>query len=177
MRMLAALLITMFAAAALAIEQADPSAAPPDRKAAAPAVDGSLPGPYQVLLTRSIFASGGKPEAGATAAAPPASPEAALSLKGVVQEDQQFTAFIEDVPARRTLELRVGDPVARGRIVGITLHELEYESAGRLTRVAIGQPLSGASAPTTGPAVEAPAAPTVVSTPQPRHSSGLAEAR
>lgn len=153
------------AAGALAAQDAPPS----------PAADaGGLPRQYQVLLSRSIFAAGGKPETSA-AEPPAASPESCLSLKGVVQDDQRFTAFVEDVPHKQVLELKVGDTVARGHIVAITLHELEYEAGGKLTRVAIGQPLSGDVAPTTQPADAS--APTMVSAPQQKHRSAVAEAR
>ena len=136
--------------------------------------DGALPKSYRVLLSRSVFAANGKPDAEANAPASAPTPESLLALKGVVQDDQKFTAFVENVPQKRVIQLKVGDAIARGRIVAITLHELQYESGGRRTRVAIGQALSGIS-PTTQPSIDGPP---VASTPQEdSHSSGLAEAR
>lgn len=139
--------------------------------------DASLPGPYRVLLTRSIFAANGKSgdTAGASEGGAPTAPS--LALKGVVQDDQQFTAFVEDVPQKRVLELKVGDSVANGRVVAITLHELKYEAAGRLIRVAIGEGLGDWAGPTTAPAGAPPAEPTVAARPHPRHPSSVAEAR
>ena len=138
--------------------------------------EGALPKQYRVLLSRSVFAANGKAEAEANAVAPAPTPESLLALKGVVQDDQRFTAFVESLPQKRVIQLKVGDAIARGRIVAITLHELQYESAGRRTRVAIGQALSGAG-PTTRPSLDADGPP-VASTPQEvSHSPDLAEAQ
>jgi len=148
-----------------------------DARKGASREEGALPKQYRVLLSRSVFAANGKPDIEANASAAVPTPESLLALKGVVQDDQQFTAFVEDMPQKRVMQLKVGDAVARGRIVAITLHELQYESSGRRTRVAIGQALSGAFGPTTAPSVDA-TAPPIASTPQEdNHSSGLAEAR
>ena len=164
-------------AAAAACGDAGHYEAPPDGLNSSADKDGSLPDPYRVLLTRSIFAANGK-SGDATGAAEVGTPTgASLALKGVVQDDQQFTAFVEDVPQKRVLELKVGDSVANGRVVAITLHGLKYEAAGRLIRVAIGEGLGDWAGPTTAPAGAPPAEPTVATQPHPRHPSSVAEAR
>jgi hypothetical protein len=160
--------------AARPADAAPPDASPPSNVAASS--DTSLPAPYRVLLSRSIFAAGGK-SSDAAAQAPSLPPEANLALKGVVQDDQQFTAFVEDLPQKRVLQLRVGDAVARGRVVAITLHGLQYEASGRMTRVAIGQALGGPGVATTELPSPPPAAPPVGAQPRPRHPSSVAEAR
>ena len=172
--------MTALAASAAGGDAARPAeAARPDDSPAsniAANSDNSLPAPYRVLLSRSIFAAGGKSgDAAAQASSLP--PEASLALKGVVQDDQQFTAFVEDVPRKRLLQLKVGDAVARGRVVAITLHELQYAASGRLTRVAIGQALGGPGVATTVLSGPPPVAPPAGAQPPPRHPSSVAEAR
>lgn len=162
--------LTALAAAAVAGD-AQRAQVPPPAAPSASSDAGSLPGSYQVLLSRSIFAANGRSDTGA-AAPGGAAAGAALALKGVVQDDQEFTAFVEDAPAKRVLEVKVGDRLAHGRVVAITLHGLQYELAGRVMRVAIGQGLEDPAAPTTAPA-EAP----VAQRSPPRHPSSLAEAR
>jgi hypothetical protein len=92
-----------------------------------------IPDSYHVLLTRSIFA-----EKGATGSHDAALATAKLTLKGISQEDNRFTAYVE--AAGHMLELHVGETLAAGYIRRITLHSIEYEADGRLTRVEVGQP-------------------------------------
>jgi hypothetical protein len=99
---------------------------------------------YKILLTRSLFASDGS----AGSASPPsitvdAVPPSTFALKGISQEDANFTAFVEDTNARRVVELHPGDTLGQGQIRDINLHALNYEIAGKLVRVEIGQGLDG----------------------------------
>ena len=56
-------------------------------------------------------------------------PESYFLLKGVVQENNQFIAFVEDKQTGSVLRLRQGDRVARGTVKSLTLDGLEYELA------------------------------------------------
>jgi hypothetical protein len=122
----------------------------------APRADAARPYPrgFLVLLTRSIFAVNGvasKRSAFAVGAATPPSPVSTLSLKGITEEDAQFTAFVEDAAANRIFQVRLGDALGPGRVCGITLHDLTYEVSGSRQRLEIDN-ISGRS----GPAVSAP---------------------
>lgn len=70
-------------------------------------------------------------------------PESYLLLKGVVQEDGQFIAFLEDTRSSSVLKVRQGDRVARGVIKSLTLDAIEYEFEEQTTVIRIGQDLEG----------------------------------
>lgn len=103
---------------------------------------GVLAPEYQVLIKRSLFAADGTASGQAAAATSPTA-DSAFALKGVSQEDTRYTAYVEDAAAKRVIPVRVGDLLARGRVRDITLHAVEYEVAGRVTHVDIGQTLDG----------------------------------
>jgi hypothetical protein len=112
----------------VAAAQADPSVRP------APT---SLSGEYQVLLRQSVFSS--KPLAQKSPAGE------AMALKGISQEGDQFTAFIEDATGG-IREVRAGEAIGEGRIREITLHEVRLESGGRVMPIEVGQMLDGRGA-------------------------------
>lgn len=99
-----------------------------------------LPDEFKVLLTRSIFSNGHTAVAAATTQ--PTGP-AALTLSGIAQENSRFTAFLVD-PTGNTVAVRVGDVLAGGRVMNITLHTLDFELSGERRRLLIGQNLAGA---------------------------------
>jgi hypothetical protein len=70
-------------------------------------------------------------------------PESYYLLKGVVQENDDFLAFIEDTQSGTVLRLRRGDPVARGAIKTLTLDGLEYQREDKTTVVHMGRDLEG----------------------------------
>ncbi len=70
-------------------------------------------------------------------------PESYYVLKGVVQENDEFIAFIEDTQNGTVLRLRRGDPVARGTIKTLTLDGLEYQMEEKTTVVRMGLDLEG----------------------------------
>ncbi len=118
---------------------------------------------FQNLAVRSIFSrerirfSSGDPttremtpaeilaaQAAALAASTqPVTLESNLSLKGLAIEDGQPVAFVEDAAAARTLRLTPGTSVARGRVAAVSLHDLDYEVAGKISRIQIGQNFEG----------------------------------
>jgi hypothetical protein len=120
------------------------------RKAPAAA---ALPKDFAPLLSRSIFVKGRpthhytpapstQPTVPAAAAA-----EAVLVLNGVTKTPQELTAFVENRSSGKVTPLRLNDPIARGKVVGITLDALSYEADGHVVRVAIGDNLRGEAAP------------------------------
>jgi hypothetical protein len=100
-----------------------------------------MPQEYAATLARNVFTRGTAKAGG------PVAPEAGLGLTGVVADDGKFTAFVEDLAAKRTLRLKAGDPLVGGRVKSVTEDALEYEAAGKVTRVQIGQNLLGAPLP------------------------------
>ena len=133
----------------------------------------ALPQEYAVLLTRSIFAKsglsagpgfvgrgagGGPDDADAAATASrsrDSSPESRWAFRGVFREGPHLIAFLEDLSSRKTYRLKVGDPVARGRIAEITLDQIWYQVGDKRSVVEIGQTLAGgvaAALPTSRPA-------------------------
>jgi len=70
-------------------------------------------------------------------------PESYLLLKGIVQEDNQCIAFVEDKQSGHVVRLRAGDSVARGTVKSLDLDGLEYQFQDRVVRVALGFDLEG----------------------------------
>lgn len=70
-------------------------------------------------------------------------PESYFLLKGIVQEDGHFIAFLENTRSSSVLKLRQGDRVARGVIKSLTLDVIEYQFEERTTTVRLGQDLEG----------------------------------
>ncbi len=107
---------------------------------------------YSIILQRNIFSRQRSPfrprdrNAEARAVAAP-NPETHFVLKGVVQEDNQFIAFIEDTQGGGVLRLRQGDKVARGAIKTLSLDALEYQLEDKTISVRLGCDLEGTRAP------------------------------
>src|SRR3954471_11581255 len=70
-------------------------------------------------------------------------PEAKFVLTGVVFEDGEYRAFIEDTNASKVLRLSVGEPIARGKITQIDIDTIAYESSGKTTVINVGTTLTG----------------------------------
>ena len=105
----------------------------------------AMPSRYEVLASRSIFARESPQKRAREADA--RGPEAVLVLRGVMDQDGSYTAFVEDTAAGKVQQVRAGDSVARGRVTRVTLAGIEYDSAGRVSQVAIGTALDGAAVP------------------------------
>jgi len=104
-----------------------------------PNPDALLPPEFAILQTRNAFghAHGG--------------PESMFVFKGAVQSGSQFTAFIEDLAAKKVLQILVGGNVARGSVKSIDLDAIEYASAGNSRRVEVGENLAGEAVPESAP--------------------------
>ena len=103
---------------------------------------------FDIILTRNIFSRMRRParqETERVVEAPRVvpNPESYYLLKGVVQENDDFIAFIEDTQGGTVLRLRRGDPVARGTIKTLTLDGLEYLREDKTTVVQMGRDLEG----------------------------------
>lgn len=112
--------------------------------------------PYRILLTRSIFArdagrtahqsraGGADGPGGQGGPGGQAQPEAGLVLRGAVRDNGAYVAFIEDAASHIARRVKEGDTLALGRVGNINLRGIDYESGGKVTRVAMGQNLQGA---------------------------------
>ncbi len=103
---------------------------------------------YKIVIERNIFSRQRGPRVERTRrqapAAPPApDPESYVVLKGIVQEDGAFIAFLEDTQTGQVLRVREGDSVVRGKIKSLTLDSLEYEFEDRTMTVTMGLNLQG----------------------------------
>jgi hypothetical protein len=105
----------------------------------------ALPAEFAIFQTRSPFGKGAK-KAPATAGGP----EASFVLKGAVDVGGKLTAFVEDLGAKRVVQVAVGEAIARGKVKTITLDSIEYEAAGGgAKRIEVGQNLMGVVVPPT----------------------------
>jgi len=107
---------------------------------------------YEPLLRRSIFIKGRQrveynDGSRSTSLPSPVNPETLLVFVGVLQDDTGIAGYVEDTQAGQVLIVHVGDQIARGRIVGIDLDALQYESYRIIKTVPIGQTLAGTEAP------------------------------
>ena len=106
-----------------------------------------MPKDFALLVSRSVFVHGRMPDirppGPGPGPTPTQRPEKALLFNGATNADGELVAFVEDITAGKVLKLRVGDPVARGKVAGITLESFDYDSAGKKQRIALGQNLDG----------------------------------
>jgi len=101
---------------------------------------------YEIILKRNMFSrqrgSARRRERERREVAAP-NPESYFLLKGVVQENGAFIAFLEDTRNSSVLRVRQGDRVARGVIKSLTLDTVEYAFEERTTTVRLGNDLEG----------------------------------
>jgi hypothetical protein len=136
----------------------------------------ALPTIYDAVSARNIFIKGDqRPPPVETHTAPivtgPYVPTASqLVLTGVSIEDNARVAFLEDQQAFTSTRAKIGDQIANGKVVNITLDALDYKDPnGNIIRVTVGFNLAGgdvwgvANSPTVGsstqPAMTGPRAP------------------
>lgn len=118
---------------------------------------------YEILIERNVFSRARhspRPEsARAPTAAPPA--ESYVVLKGVVQVDDGFVAFMEDVRGG-TKTVSAGDELAGGTVKRIHLDGLVFSKDGKTREVEIGGRLGErtGAAPLPATAGARPSAPT-----------------
>jgi len=108
---------------------------------------------YGIILQRNIFSRQRTPFRPRDRSEPQVvvapNPETHFVLKGVVQEDSQFIAFIEDTQGGGVLRLRQGAKVARGAIKTLSLDALEYQLEDKTISVKLGCDLEGTRVPVT----------------------------
>lgn len=132
---------------------------------------------YQALTRNNIFLRDRTPWRAGSSAGPETAAPRGIVLTGIVKQDAEFIAFLEDLRARTTSKARTGESVGEGRISGIAIDSLEYEKDGATTHVEIGMTLDGVAGGTMPPSKGAPVAPAAgeaVSAPAP--TGGSAEA-
>ncbi|MEN6578080.1 MAG: hypothetical protein ABFD90_17180 [Phycisphaerales bacterium] len=105
---------------------------------------------FAIILQRNIFSRQRmpvrqrNPESEVRPAVVTRNPEAYCVLRGVVQENDDLFAFVENSQTGEVLQLRRGDPVARGKIRTLTLDGLEYQIEDQApTVVRVGFDLEG----------------------------------
>lgn len=102
---------------------------------------------YEIILNRNIFSRQRSPfrprDRNSETQVVVPNPETHFLLKGIVQENSQFIAFVEDTQGGGVLRLRQGDRVARGQIKALTLDTLEYQLEDKTISVKLGCDLEG----------------------------------
>ena len=103
---------------------------------------------YDIILDRNVFSRQRRPPRRAEdfrEVVKPVvpNPESYFTLKGIVQENNDFIAFIEDSQGGGVLRLRQGDRVARGVIKALSLDAIEYQLEDRTISVKLGYNLEG----------------------------------
>jgi hypothetical protein len=143
---------------------------------------------YEIILNRNIFSRQRTPyrpqDKNVERQVVVPNPETHFLLKGIVQENSQFIAFVEDTQGGGVLRLRQGDRVARGQIKALSLDALEYQLEDKTISVKLGCDLEGARgttaavdlfsapqvtalAPTTAPASQQAQSPQKTAAPSP----------
>jgi hypothetical protein len=69
----------------------------------------------------------------------------------VLEDNAQYSAFLEDTAGNHTMRVRPGDNVGQGRVKAINLDSLVFETPLRTTHVQVGQSLLGAPLPAPPP--------------------------
>jgi hypothetical protein len=109
---------------------------------------------YQIILQRNIFSRQRGPRIDRSQrrqmdAPPPPTPESYHILKGIVQENGVFIAFIENTQRGQILKVREGDSVARGKVTNFNLDTIEYQYEDSKVTVSMGLDLEGGKGTTT----------------------------
>lgn len=112
---------------------------------------------YKVIAQRNVFLRDrSRPGSQTGVAAPPVyRPESAFMLTGVVRQGEEYIALLEDTRRNVTSRVRIGDSVADGLIVGITLDAIVYEKNDQTAQIEVGKRL--AEVPSTQPSAGASA--------------------
>lgn len=97
-------------------------------------------------------------------------PAKSIVLRGVVIEDSELHAYVEDTRSGDITRLAPGDAVGDGHVASIAIDAISYEENGRTQWIDIGQNLFGSQVaattqPTTGPSGDSSAT-TVPANPQ-----------
>lgn len=103
---------------------------------------------YDIILKRNIFSRQRVPIRQREERREPENvvvpnPETYFLLKGIVQENDAFIAFVENTQGGGVLRLRVGDRVARGSIKTLSLDAIEYQLENQTIAVKLGCDLEG----------------------------------
>jgi len=106
----------------------------------------SAPMIYDEVGARNIFVRGNqrppRQEPGPIGPLPPSASQ--LVLTGVSLADNGKLGFLEDQQAQTVTRVKVGDAIAAGKVVNITLDSLDYQDAGgKIIRVYVGYNLAG----------------------------------
>jgi len=103
---------------------------------------------YEIILNRNIFSRQRTPfrprDRNIESQVVVPNPETHFFLKGIVQENSQFIAFVEDTQGGGVLRLRQGDRVARGQVKALSLDAIEYQLEDKTVNVKLGCDLEGA---------------------------------
>lgn len=105
---------------------------------------------YRVLSDRNIFVRNRqssqviRPELQPTIN-PVDSADQYLVLTGIVQKGLETIAFIEDTRSRKTIKVAPGNQIGNGKLIKITLDNVEYECEGQIIRIGIGSTLMGSA--------------------------------
>jgi hypothetical protein len=115
-------------------------------------ISSNLPAITEEVGSRNIFVRGNQRSLPPQPVAPgPIGPTPApgptavdLVLTGVSLSDYGRVAFLEDQGANTVTRVAIGDNIAQGKIVGISLNTLDYRnSSGQTVRVTVGFNLAG----------------------------------
>ena len=105
---------------------------------------------YRILTERNIFSRDRRRHVvlrGPTSQPTTRSAGAAIVLRGIVRQGDDYIAFFEDTGTGQTTKARAGESVGKGRVKRITLDYVAYETGGREAQVRVGTSLAGTPAP------------------------------
>jgi hypothetical protein len=128
-----------------------------------------LAGDFAILSSRNIFLHGRPPVAKGPTSGPSfakGSSGPSMILRGVARQGEQVLALVEDISAKRTRQVKIGDMVGDGKVVAITKDGFDSSIKGKISHVKVGQNIennsamaSGKTGPTTQPVVVQEASP------------------
>lgn len=106
---------------------------------------------YAVIAEKNIFLKDRAPRSSSRSSTysssrpsyTPPPPEASYVLTGIVLEEGQYRAYVEDTRAAKIIRLSVGDAIARGTVSEIQIDAIAYESSGQTAWVDLGRTLAG----------------------------------
>ena len=119
---------------------------------------GSFSQEYQLLTRRNIFDQNRR-YVSPTLVQVQTPGQETLTLTGLVLENGQYAAFIEDSRGAATTKYHVGDTVDGGKITAAGMDYIMFTAGTRTIRVDLGRTLAGTSPTTTTSATTVPVGP------------------
>lgn len=129
--------------------RSDRSSSSSDRSSSSDSSAGGATDDYRLLVTKNIFvrdrtSRGPRPDQ--PRPTPPA-PERGMVLRGIVAQDQEQLAYIENLATNEVLRVMAGQKAGPGVVQSVGTDSIQFQAGEQVRKVQIGMTLEGKDAP------------------------------